>query len=78
MVSKYSTYTYIVNVLVITKSHVHMIAPIEKGTIKEEFTNCERKRVCQVKEYLAKINIGNWNIKVSSAGQNVAPDEKMF
>ena len=38
----------------------------------------KKKRVCQVKEYLAKINIGNWNIKVSSAGQNVAPDEKMF
>ena len=43
-----------------------------------KFTNGERKRVCQVKEYLAKINIGNWNIKVSSVGQNVAPDEKMF
>ena len=27
---------------------------------------------------MAKINIGNWNIKVSSTGQNVAPDEKTF
>ena len=57
-----------------------MMAPIKKGNNRKnsKFTNGERKRVCQVKEYLAKINIGNWNIKVSSAGQNVAPDEKMF
>ena len=43
-----------------------------------QFTNGERNRVCKVKEYLAKINIGNRRIKVFSAGQNVAPDEKMF
>ena len=54
-----------------------------------QFINGERKRVCQVKEYLAKINIGNWNTKVSSAGARlenvlktygtkIAESEKVF